>query len=69
MCAGAGPIVRDSVPGRSEERVPVGDDVHVTDTMGATTKGRLAAVTDDTVQVYVGADERSLAAAAVRRIR
>jgi hypothetical protein len=50
-------------------RAPVGDNVHVTDTMGATTKGRLAAVTDDTVQVYVGADVRSVAAADVRRIQ
>jgi hypothetical protein len=50
-------------------RVPVGDEVYVTDTMGATLKGRLAAVTDDAVQVYVGADLRRIAAASVRRIQ
>ena len=50
-------------------RVPVGDEVYVTDTKGATLKGRLAAVTDDTVQVYVGADLRRVAATSVRRIQ
>jgi hypothetical protein len=50
-------------------RVPVGNDVYVTDMMGATMKGRLAAVTDDSVQVYVGADARSVAAADIRRIQ
>lgn len=50
-------------------RVPVGDEVYVTDTMGATLKGRLAAVTDDAVQVYVGADLHRVAAASVRRIQ
>lgn len=50
-------------------RVPVGDEVYVTDTMGATLKGRLAAVTDDAVEVYVGADLRRVTAASVRRMQ
>ena len=51
------------------ERVPVGDVVRVTDATGATVKGKLAALTDDTVQVNVGADIRSVAAEQVRRIQ
>src|SRR3990170_1381469 len=48
------------------DRVPVGDVVRVTDATGATVKGQLAALTDDTVQVNVGADIRSIAAEQVR---
>jgi hypothetical protein len=50
-------------------RVPVGDEVYVTDTTGGVLKGRLDAVTDDAVQVYVGADLRRVAAGSVRRIQ
>lgn len=50
-------------------RVPAGDAVYVTDTTGATIKGKLAALTDDAVQVKVRADVRSVAAAEVRRIQ
>src|SRR5919109_2057669 len=50
-------------------RVPIGDVVYVTDTTGATIKGRLAALTDDSVQVKVKTHVRSVAAAEVRRIQ
>jgi len=43
--------------------------VYVTDATGATIKGQLAALTDDAVQVKVGADVRGVAAADVRRIQ
>lgn len=48
--------------------VPVGDVVHVTDATGGTVKGKLAALTDDAVQVNVGPDIRSVTAEQVRRI-
>jgi len=51
------------------DRVPIDDIVHVTDVTGATIKGKLAALTDDAVQVNVGADIRSVAAEHVRRIQ
>jgi hypothetical protein len=50
-------------------RVPVGDVVYVTDTTGATIKGKLAALTDDAVQLNVKAEARGVAAADVRRIQ
>jgi hypothetical protein len=50
-------------------RVPIGDVVYVTDATGATIKGKLAALTDDAVQVDIGADIRSVAAGQVRRIQ
>ena len=50
-------------------RVPVGEVVYVTDGRGATAKGRLAAVTADGVQLYVGADLRTVAAADIGRIQ
>ena len=50
-------------------RVPPGDIVHVTDTKGATIKGKLAAATDHTVQVKVSAGLRSVASAEVHRIQ
>ena len=50
-------------------RVPIGSDVHVTDSSGATMKGRLAGVADDMVQVSVGAGVRGVATADVRRIQ
>jgi hypothetical protein len=49
--------------------VPVGDVVYVTDTTGVTIRGKLAALTDDAVQVNIGADVRSVAADQVRRIQ
>jgi hypothetical protein len=49
--------------------VPVGDIVYVTDRTGVTLKGRLAAVTDDSVQVRARTDERSVPAAEIRRIQ
>ena len=49
--------------------VPVGDIVYVTDMTGVTIKGRLAAVTDDSVQVRVRTDERRVPAAEIRRIQ
>jgi hypothetical protein len=52
-----------------KSRVPVGDVVYVTDTAGHTIKGKLAAVTDDAVQVYVRADRRNVAATDIRRIQ
>jgi hypothetical protein len=42
--------------------VPVDDVVSVTDATGATIKGKLAAPTDDTVRVNIGANIRSFAA-------
>ena len=51
-----------------EPQVPVGDVVYVSDNTGATIKGELAALTEDAVQVKVGAQVRSVAAAEVRRI-
>ena len=50
-------------------RVSVGDVVYVTDTTGATIKGKLAAVSNDAVEVYLRGDTRSVAAADVRRIQ
>jgi len=50
-------------------RVSVGDVVYVTDTTGSTTRGKLAAVTDETVQVQARDGVRSIAAAEVRRIQ
>jgi hypothetical protein len=50
-------------------RVPIGDVVYVTDGRGATAKGRLAAVTADAVQMYVGPDLRRVAAADIGRIQ
>jgi hypothetical protein len=50
-------------------RVPVGDVVYVTDRTGATIKGKLAALTDDAVQLNVKAEARGVAAADVRRIQ
>ena len=50
-------------------RVPAGGVVYVTDATGATIKGTLNSANDDTVQVRVGTQVRSLAAADVRRIR
>ena len=49
--------------------VPVGDVVYVTDTTGGTIKGRLAGVTDESVQVRVRTDVRTVPAADVRRIQ
>jgi hypothetical protein len=49
--------------------VPVGDVVYVTDAAGITIKGKLAALTDDSVQVDIGADIRSVAAGQVRHIQ
>jgi hypothetical protein len=50
-------------------RVPAGEVVYVTDGNGVTAKGKLASVTAAEVQVYVGADLRTVAAADVRRIQ
>ena len=50
-------------------RVPVGEVVFVTDGRGATAKGRLAAVTADAVQLYVGADLRTVTASDIGRIQ
>jgi hypothetical protein len=50
-------------------RVPVGGVVYVTDTSGATMKGKLAALTDDAVQVNVGDHMRGVPAAEIRRIQ
>lgn len=50
-------------------RVALGDIVYVTDTSGATFKGRLAELTDDTVRVRLKAEVRTVAAADVRRIQ
>jgi len=50
-------------------RVPLGGVVYVTDTTGATIKGKLAALTDDAVQVNVRAEVRRVAVADVRRIQ
>jgi hypothetical protein len=52
-----------------KSRVPVGDVVYVTDTAGHTIKGKLAAVTDDAVQVDVRADRRNVATTDIRRIQ
>jgi len=49
-------------------RVPIGDVIYVTDTTGATTKGPLAAVTDDAVLIFVRADVRRVATADVGRV-
>lgn len=51
------------------DQVPVGDVVYVADAAGTTIKGKLAALTDDSVQVDIGADIRSVAAGQVRRIQ
>jgi hypothetical protein len=51
-----------------EPQVPVGDVVYVSDSTGATIKGELVALTEDAVQVKVGAHVRNVAAAEVRRI-
>jgi hypothetical protein len=50
-------------------RVPVGDVVSVTDATGMTTKGKLAEVADDAVQVRVKGGLRSIDAANIRRIQ
>jgi hypothetical protein len=50
-------------------RVPIGDVVYVTDTTGATLKGKLAAIADDAVQLKVRAEVRSVATTDVRRIQ
>jgi hypothetical protein len=50
-------------------RVPIGDVVHVTDTTGATLKGKLAAIADDAVQLKVRAEVRSVATTDVRRVQ
>lgn len=50
-------------------RVPVGDVIYVTDAAGTTIKGKLAALTDDAVQVDIGAKIRSVGAGQVRRIQ
>jgi hypothetical protein len=50
-------------------RLPVGDVVYVTDTTGATIKGQLAALTDDALQVDIGANVRRVPATEVRRIQ
>jgi len=50
-------------------RVSIGDVVYVTDTTGSTIRGKLAVVTDDTLQVQVRDGVRSIAAAEVRRIQ
>jgi hypothetical protein len=49
--------------------VPVGDVVYVTDMTGVTIKGRLTAVTDESVKVRVRTDERRVPAAEIRRIQ
>jgi hypothetical protein len=49
--------------------VPIGEVVYVTDTTGRTIKGKLAVLTDDTVQVQVRDRLRSFAAADVSRIQ
>jgi hypothetical protein len=50
-------------------RVPVGDVVFVTGAAGLTTKGKLAEVADDAVQVRVKSGLHSIAAANIRRIQ
>jgi hypothetical protein len=50
-------------------RVSTGDVLYVTDTTGNTTRGKLAVVTDETLQVQVKDGVRSIAAAEVRRIQ
>ena len=50
-------------------RVPVGDVIYVTDTTGTTIKGKLAELTDDTVELKTEGDVRSFAATEVRRIQ
>jgi hypothetical protein len=50
-------------------RVPIGEVVYVTDSRGMTAKGKLAAVTTAAVQVYVGTDLRTVAAADIGRIQ
>ena len=50
-------------------RVPVGNDVYVTHTTGATMKGTPAEVTDDAVRLYLDGRIRSVAAADLRRIQ
>jgi hypothetical protein len=50
-------------------RVPIGDVVYVTDATGNTIKGKLAALTDDTVKVKARAEVRSVSTAEVRRIQ
>jgi hypothetical protein len=52
----------------AKARVPVGGVVYVTDTTGATIKGKLAALTDEAVEVNARAGVRSVAAAEIRRI-
>jgi hypothetical protein len=52
----------------AKARVPVGGIVYVTDTTGATIKGKLAALTDEAVEVNARAGVRSVAAAEIRRI-
>lgn len=63
------PLVRTASLPAAVARVPIGDVVHVTDTTGATLKGRLAAITDDAVQLKVRSEMRSVATADVRRIQ
>lgn len=53
----------------AKARVAAGDVVYVTDASGATIKGKLAALTDDEVQIVLAAGRRSVAAADVRRIQ
>jgi hypothetical protein len=50
-------------------RVTLGDVVYLTDTSGATIKGKLAELTDDAVRVMSKAEVRTVAAADVRRIQ
>lgn len=52
-----------------KNRVPAGDVVYVTDTKGATIKGRLVAATDDVVQLKMKADTRTIPAADIRRVQ
>jgi hypothetical protein len=63
------PSVTPSPLAAVKARVPTGGHVYVTDTTGATMKGTLVAVTDETVQLFVGTDVRSVAATDVRRIQ
>ena len=50
-------------------RLPIGDVVYVTDTTGATIRGRLAWLTAHTVQVKLGGSLRSIPATDIRGIQ
>lgn len=52
-----------------KERVPVGSDVYVTDSTGATIKGRLDELTASTMRIRVRAEIRSVATSDILRIQ